>query len=375
MCRLPGLAGPAAIHENGVHRHNVAIVRRNLEARSKGEVLLKPIDIDYLYHSLNRRSDVPKLNDYSRLDPSMRELLVYGAPVAQEGGLFVANMTVNAPKGKKLLLMEKFNDFTKEMDYTTAGDGKLSVTLKERRTYNYVYWIWGWLNMSDRNEFIMITNHKGCGPENERTCHPVIDRRTEESKALAKWSSQQQGIPSASFGNQIDAGMVKESGAPILQETGVSVPTMSPIATLGAISKNNLAAPTIVTTTAVPNPRHSQHRPPELVKHLLHQWTRIRWIQQMLARHSLAKRYLDKPSLSRPLLVIPPLASPSLAPLQATSLLTQAQSIAQLQAPLVAQGYALQPQAPAYPPSAAPGAPLGGYLGSFNFKEIGDRAI
>ena len=91
--------------------------------------------------------------------------------VAQEGGLFVANMTVNAPRGKKLLLMEKFNGFTKEVDCTTAGDGKLSVTLKNRKIYNYVYRIWGWLNENDKNEFIMITNHKGCGQENERAVY------------------------------------------------------------------------------------------------------------------------------------------------------------------------------------------------------------
>lgn len=90
---------------------------------------------------------------------------------AHEGGLFVANMTVNAPHGKKLLLMEKFNGFTREVDCTTAGDGKLSVTLKDRRIYNYVYRIWGWLNENDKNEFVMITNHKGCGPENERTVY------------------------------------------------------------------------------------------------------------------------------------------------------------------------------------------------------------
>lgn len=90
---------------------------------------------------------------------------------AREGGLFVANMTVNAPHGKKLLLMEKFNGFTREVDCTTAGDGKLSVTLKDRRIYNYVYRIWGWLNENDKNEFVMITNHKGCGPENERTVY------------------------------------------------------------------------------------------------------------------------------------------------------------------------------------------------------------
>jgi len=73
-------AGAAAIRQKDVHKHNAAVVKRNLEARAKEEVFLRPIDIDYLHHSLNRRSDVPKLDDYSRLDPSARELLMYGAP-------------------------------------------------------------------------------------------------------------------------------------------------------------------------------------------------------------------------------------------------------------------------------------------------------
>ncbi|KAG0131088.1 hypothetical protein HOY82DRAFT_647637 [Tuber indicum] len=202
---LVGLAGAAAIHEKDVHSHNAAIVKRNLEARAKEEVLLRPIDIDYLHHSLNRRSDVPRLDHYSRLDPSMRELLMYGAPVAQEGGLFVANMTVNAPKGKKLLLMEKFNDFTKEVDCTTAGDGKLSVTLKERKTYDYVYRIWGWLNKNDRNEFIMITNRKGITLTFWATGVYQVDYDNEELKvnfySEEKEWSKSIGSYSVDFGN------------------------------------------------------------------------------------------------------------------------------------------------------------------------------
>ena len=84
ISRLVDPAGAAAIRQKDVHRHNAAIVKRNLETRAKEEVLLRPIDIDYLHHSLNRRSDVPKLDDYSRLDPSVRELLMYGAPFGMD---------------------------------------------------------------------------------------------------------------------------------------------------------------------------------------------------------------------------------------------------------------------------------------------------
>lgn len=84
ISRLVDPAGAAVIRRKDVHRHNAAIVKRNLEARAKEEVLLRPIDIDYLHHSFNRRSDVPKLDDYSRLDPSVRELLMYGAPFGMD---------------------------------------------------------------------------------------------------------------------------------------------------------------------------------------------------------------------------------------------------------------------------------------------------
>lgn len=79
-------------------------------------------------------------------------------------------MTVMAPNGKKLLLMEKFQGFTRDVDCTTAGDGRLSVTLVSRRIFDYVQ-IWNWLNENDKNEFIMITNHKGCGPDAERALY------------------------------------------------------------------------------------------------------------------------------------------------------------------------------------------------------------
>ncbi|PWW73870.1 hypothetical protein C7212DRAFT_346585 [Tuber magnatum] len=85
-------------------------------------------------------------------------------------------------------------------------------------------------------------------------CHPIVDKRGEEDKALAKWNNQQQGIPSAIFGTQTDTGVVTTSGAPILQEVGMSVPTMGPIVTIGDSNKNITAILTTATTAAASNP-------------------------------------------------------------------------------------------------------------------------
>lgn len=80
VSHLLGFARAAALSAREIHRRNAGVVQRNLEAGTTESVRLKPLDIDYLHHRLGRRSDVPPLLDYSRLDPSSSELLMYGAP-------------------------------------------------------------------------------------------------------------------------------------------------------------------------------------------------------------------------------------------------------------------------------------------------------
>ncbi|RPB13089.1 hypothetical protein P167DRAFT_587300 [Morchella conica CCBAS932] len=127
---------------------------------------LRPIRIDPLMHGLNRRSEVPPLQDFSRLVPSDQELMMYGIPL-DDGTFFVANLTLSAPENSRILLMEKFEGLTSNVDCSTIGDHKLSVTLVDEEVFSYIQ-IWSWINEREDNQFVMITNHEGCGPAAQR---------------------------------------------------------------------------------------------------------------------------------------------------------------------------------------------------------------
>lgn len=63
--------------------------------------------------------------------------------------------------------MEKFEGLTSDVDCSTIGDHKLSVTLVDEEVFSYIQ-IWSWINEREDNQFVMITNHEGCGPAAQR---------------------------------------------------------------------------------------------------------------------------------------------------------------------------------------------------------------
>lgn len=71
----------AAISARKVEKYNSPVERRAIDTRSPDLHILRPISIDPLYYALNRRDEVRHLTDYTRLDPSDEELMIFGTPV------------------------------------------------------------------------------------------------------------------------------------------------------------------------------------------------------------------------------------------------------------------------------------------------------
>lgn len=92
--------------------------------------------------------------------------MMYGIPL-DDGTFFVANLTLHAPENSRILLMEKFEGLTSAVDCSTIGDHKLSITLIDEDVFSYIQ-IWSWINEREDNQFVMITNHEGCGPAAQR---------------------------------------------------------------------------------------------------------------------------------------------------------------------------------------------------------------
>ncbi|KAI9848432.1 MAG: hypothetical protein M1837_000227 [Sclerophora amabilis] len=117
--------------------------------------------------------------DFSRLDLQTQSQLIYGRP-GDNGQLLFANMTLYAPDGKKIVLMERFEGLTTALD-CKGDDGEMSLTFKSKDAFDYAAKQWAWINEGDEDSFILIANHDGCGPADER--QPYLITGTDQDEA------------------------------------------------------------------------------------------------------------------------------------------------------------------------------------------------
>lgn len=104
--------------------------------------------------------------DFSELDPGSQSQLIYGRP-GDDGQLLFANMTLYAPSGLPIVLMERFEGLTSAVD-CKGDDGVMSLTFSSKGAYDYALKIWSYINEDDDKQFLLIANHDGCGPADER---------------------------------------------------------------------------------------------------------------------------------------------------------------------------------------------------------------
>ncbi|KAL8851804.1 MAG: hypothetical protein Q9221_003318 [Calogaya cf. arnoldii] len=126
---------------------------------------------------LHRRAE----DDFSQLDPGSQTQLIYGRP-GDDGQLLFANMTLYAPSGLPIVLMERFEGLTSAVD-CKGDDGVMSLTFTSKGAYDYALKIWSYINEKDDEKFLLIANHDGCGPADERQPYKVSSV-TEDSADL-----------------------------------------------------------------------------------------------------------------------------------------------------------------------------------------------
>ena len=88
-------------------------------------------------------------------------------PYLENGQLHFANMTLYAPDGLPIVLLERFEGLTSSVD-CKGDDGAMSLTFNSKKAYKYALKIWGYINEDDDKQFLLIANHDGCGPDDER---------------------------------------------------------------------------------------------------------------------------------------------------------------------------------------------------------------
>ena len=83
------------------------------------------------------------------------------------GQLLLANMTLYAPNGLQMIMMERFEGLTAAVD-CKGDDGTMSLTFNSQQASDYAMKSWSHINEKDEDRFLLIANHAGCGPDDER---------------------------------------------------------------------------------------------------------------------------------------------------------------------------------------------------------------
>lgn len=76
-------------------------------------------------------------------------------------------MTLYAPDGLPIILMERFEGLTAAVD-CKGDDGTMSLTFNSIEAYDYALKTWQIINEDDDKQFLLIANHDGCGADDER---------------------------------------------------------------------------------------------------------------------------------------------------------------------------------------------------------------
>ncbi|KAK6524208.1 hypothetical protein TWF694_005865 [Orbilia ellipsospora] len=144
---------------------------------------LVPVREDHLNPHLHRRDD-----DLSRLVPQHRIQMHFGKALSHEH-LRIADVTANNTH-HPLVLLEKFDDLTDSIMCTE--DDKIALKFKTKQGMTAAIAAWDWVNSNQTDHFFLITHHhhKGCGPDEDRIPHRVIDVNSNDSNLTVVLTKQ-----------------------------------------------------------------------------------------------------------------------------------------------------------------------------------------
>lgn len=147
-----------------------------------GTGVLQPINVLAFEAAVGlHRRDTTRFTD---LTPTEQAQLVYGS-AAENGNLLLANMTLTAPSGLLIVMLERLEGLTSAVD-CYGDDGELSVTWVDQEAYSSALASWSWVNEDLEAQFLVIVNHEGCGPVGERSAYRITDVDTDEAALKTK---------------------------------------------------------------------------------------------------------------------------------------------------------------------------------------------
>ncbi|KAF6217447.1 hypothetical protein HO133_006917 [Letharia lupina] len=94
-------------------------------------------------------------------------------------------MMLYAPDGLLMVLLEYFDHLTSAID-CWGDDGTMSLTFNSTQAYEYALQAWGFVNANANGKFLLIANHAGCGPDEERQAYIITSIR-EDAASLTTY--------------------------------------------------------------------------------------------------------------------------------------------------------------------------------------------
>ncbi|KAK2752341.1 hypothetical protein FQN55_007381 [Onygenales sp. PD_40] len=135
------------------------------------DAVYKPINV-----VTSRETGVIESRDttlFSNLHPADNAHMVFGK-VGVDQTVKLANMVLYADPKLPIVMMEAFEGLTSAVD-CNGNDGQLSLTFSSAEAFNYALESWSYINEDTEKQFLVITNHDGCGPEGERQSYKITD--------------------------------------------------------------------------------------------------------------------------------------------------------------------------------------------------------
>ncbi len=156
------------------------------QPRSVTSTRLRPIRIGNHEATIGLQSRSSEA--FSNLDLQTQSELIYGSP-GDGGQLLLANMTLYAPDGLLMIMLERFEGLTTAVD-CKGDDGIMSLTFSSQDAFNHALQEWSYINKNDDGQFLLMANHEGCGPDDQRQPY-LISKITEDTTALTTYLTAQ----------------------------------------------------------------------------------------------------------------------------------------------------------------------------------------
>jgi len=92
-----------------------------------------------------------------------------------------ANMTLSTANNELVISMERFKSLLENVD---CGE-KSILQFKNKDSFEYAIKAWNWVNEDETHSFVLIADHAGCGPDEERVPYYIHNADYDEEKFIA----------------------------------------------------------------------------------------------------------------------------------------------------------------------------------------------